>query len=243
MRDLDWDGCPNLRDLGGLPTPRSATGLTRTGRLARGPRREQLTGPGWSAARSWGLTTVVDLRCASEVGPRPGDPDVDPAATDGIDVVHAPTEDHDDAAFRRVCFPVLDSPEYWPHNWRILPRLVRTALETVADAAPGVLVHCSAGRDRTGMISALLLGNAGVAPDDVAADYAASVRAMAGRPSHAPTVDRQQGWTKAEVDAWLATTTPLVRDVAARTDVAFDAVGLGEHHRDRLRDLLTADAA
>ncbi|GAA4717861.1 tyrosine-protein phosphatase [Isoptericola chiayiensis] len=243
MRDLDWDGCPNLRDLGGLPTPLSATGLTRTGRLARGPRREQLTGPGWSAARSWGLTTVVDLRCAAEVGPRPGDPDVDPAATDGIDVVHAPTEDHDDAEFRRVCFPILDSPEYWPHNWRILPRLVRTALEAVADAAPGVLVHCSAGRDRTGMISALLLGNAGVAPDDVAADYAASVRAMAGRPSHAPTVDRQQEWSVDQMESWWRRTEPLVRDAATRTEEGFDVIGLSTASRRRLRDLLTADTA
>ncbi|WP_402464347.1 tyrosine-protein phosphatase [Isoptericola aurantiacus] len=243
MRDLDWDGYPNARDLGGFSTPRSRTGATVPGRIARGPRREQLTGSGWSAARSWGLTTVVDLRCAAEIGTRPGDPDVDPVATDDIDVVHAPTEDHDDAEFRRVCFPILDSPEYWPHHWRILPTLVRTALEAVADAAPGVLVHCSAGRDRTGMISALLLGHAGVAPDDVAADYAVSVRAMAGRPSHAPTADRQQQWSADQVEAWLRRAEPLVRDAATRADEAFDVIGLSTSYRRRLRDLLTADTA
>ncbi|WP_285028534.1 tyrosine-protein phosphatase [Plantibacter sp. ME-Dv--P-122b] len=62
MRELDWDGLRNLRDLGGLPTPRSSTGLTARGRVARGPRRELLTAAGWDAATRWGLRSVVDLR-------------------------------------------------------------------------------------------------------------------------------------------------------------------------------------
>ncbi|MDO8151693.1 tyrosine-protein phosphatase [Isoptericola sp. b408] len=243
MRDLPWDGYPNVRDLGGLVTPLSPTGRTLTGRVARGPRRERLTAAGWTAARTWGVRTVVDLRCADEVGPRDGDPVVPRTAHDGVTMVAAPTEDRADPEFRRTCFPILDSPEYWPHNWRILPDLVRTALEAVADAGPGVLVHCSAGRDRTGMISALLLGHAGVSPDDVADDYAASVRAMAGRPSHAPTADRQQTWTTAQVESWVSRSTPLVAEVAARTEEAFDVVGLATEHRRRLRALLTATTA
>ncbi|MEG3615605.1 tyrosine-protein phosphatase [Isoptericola haloaureus] len=241
MRELDWTGCPNVRDLGGLPTSLSATGATLTGRIARGPRRELLTESGWSAARDWGLTTVVDLRCPDEVGPRTGDPVVRPAVTESVTVLLAPTEDHADAEFRRTCFPILDSPAYWSHNWRILPHLVRSALEAIADARPGVLVHCSAGRDRTGMISALLLGNAGVAPDDVAADYATSVRAMAGQASQAPTADRQQTWTAEQVESWVTRTTPLVRDAASCTDEAFDAIGLSTEHRHRLRGLLTTE--
>lgn len=59
--------------------------------------------------------------------------------------------------FRAVCLPILDSPEYWQHNVRILPDLVRKTLEAIAASVPGVFVHCAAGRDRTGMISALLL--------------------------------------------------------------------------------------
>jgi protein-tyrosine phosphatase len=240
MRTLRWDGYPNARDLGGLPTPCSPTGATATGRVARGPRRELLTARGWTAARAWGLTTVVDLRCDAEVGPQDGDPVVSPADRDGVAVVHAAVEDHDDPEFRRLCYPILDSPEYWPHHWRLQPERVRAVMEVVADTGPGVLVHCSAGRDRTGMVSALLLGNAGVPPEVVADDYADSVRAMAGVASHAPTADRQQGWSSAATATWVERTAPLVAEVAARTDAAFDVVGLSEPHRERLRDLLVA---
>lgn len=238
MRRLDWDGYRNVRDLGGLPTPLSPTGVTQLGRVARGPRRELLTERGWQDARGWGLRSVVDLRCADEVGRRDGDPLVAADALAGITVVAAPTEDQDDLEFREVCFPILDSPEYWRHNWRILPDLVLGALRAIADAPAGVLVHCSAGRDRTGMISALLLADAGVAPTVVANDYSASVRAMAGTGTHAPG-DRQASWDAGQVTDWLATVTPIVEDVAADVDGAFAAVGADDDLRARLRALLT----
>lgn len=152
-----------------------------------------LSEAGWDEARRWGLATVVDLRGSSETGRRDGHPSIGPSLLDGITVVSAPTEDHDNAEFREVCFPILDSPEYWPHNLRILPHLVLATLTAIAAARPGVLVHCSAGRDRTGLVSALLLANAGVAPEAVANDYAASVMAMAGVSTHSPTHDRQAG--------------------------------------------------
>lgn len=234
MRELSWGGVPNLRDLGGLPT--TDGGTTAFGRVARGLRREMLDAAGWEAARAWGLRTVVDLRCAYEVGPRDGDPGA--ALPADVTVVPAPLEDHDDAEFRRVCFPILDSPEYWEHNLRILPGLVRRALEAVATAEPGVLVHCSAGRDRTGLMSALLLSVAGVAPERVSEDYALSVRAMAGTATHAPTHDRQEEWSPAEVETWLEEVRPIVIRFAERVPEHLDRIGLAPEHREAIRDLL-----
>ncbi|MBW4033653.1 MAG: tyrosine-protein phosphatase [Acidobacteria bacterium] len=239
MRNLAWDGYPDARDLGGLPTPLSRTGATLLGRVARGPRRELLTEQGWRDARRWGLAAVVDLRCAYEIGVRDGDPRVAHESLMNVTVINAPTEDQDDPEFREVCFPILDSPEYWRHNWRILPELVRGTLTAIAESPTGVLVHCSAGRDRTGMISALLLSNAGVAPSDVAADYAESVRAMAGATTHAPTKDRQATWDSRQVEDWIAETAPIVEDVAADPEAAFSAIGVDSDVRARLRALLT----
>jgi hypothetical protein len=239
VRNLVWDGYLNARDLGGIATPLSSTGATIFRRVARGPRRELLSEEGWREARRWGLSSVVDLRCAYEIGAREGDPDVATEVMTTFSVINAPTEDQDDPEFREVCFPILDSPEYWRHNWRILPDLVRGALSAIADAPAGVLVHCSAGRDRTGMISALLLSNAGVAPRDVAADYAESVRAMAGATAHSPTKDRQAAWGSDEVENWILETSPIVEDLAADPDAAFATIGASPELRLRLRALLT----
>ena len=240
MSELCWDGFVNIRDLGGLPTRLSPSGRTTRGRVARGPRRERLTTTGWADARRWGLHTIVDLRCHDEVGPRTGDPVVDPAASAEIILVPAPTEDHSSEEFREVCFPILDSPAYWPHNWRILPELVLNALVAISEASPGVLVHCSAGRDRTGMISALLLGNAGVPAVVVAGDYAASVRAMAGIAHNAPTHDRQATWDSEQVSRWLDDVVPLVIDVASDVGSVFDALGVSSKVRQHLRELLVS---
>lgn len=155
-------------------------------------------------------------------------------------VVSAPTEDHDNVEFRQTCFPILDSPEYWPHNLRILPSLVRCALLAVASAEPGVLIHCGAGRDRTGMVTALLLANAGVPADLIADDYAASVLAMAGVTTHAPTTDRQAAWNQTEAAAWLGHARPLVIGFAAGITTHLDALGLSGKERQDLRQVLLA---
>ena len=235
MRELDWGGAPNIRDLGGLA---GRWGETRYGRVARGPRRELIPEQGWRAARDWGLRTVVDLRCPEEQGRRDGDPRVEEETLRDVVIRCAPTEDHDNAEFRETCFPILDSPEYWPHNLRILPGLVAAALTTLAAAEPGIFVHCSAGRDRTGMVTAILLANAGVAPGVVADDYAQSVRAMAGVASHAPTHDRQAAWSDEQVKAWLHRTRPLVERFASGIPAHLEMIGLPEITRNRLRELL-----
>lgn len=236
VRALAWDGYRNVRDLGGLPTPLSSTGATRFGRVARGPRRELLTSAGRDEAVRWGVRTVVDLRNADERGPRDGDPDAAGARWTGVTVVHAPTEDPTHPEFVETCGPILDSPAYWSHNARLLPDLVRAALLAVAAAEPGVLVHCSAGRDRTGMVSALLLANAGVPPEHVVADWAESVRAVAGRGHHPD--DRQSSWDEERVEAFLSDTVPVAQDAVAHVGRTLDVIGLDSRDRARLRDLL-----
>lgn len=235
-RRLDWEGYPNARDLGGLPTRH---GRTRYRRIARGPRTESLTTAGWSSAWEWGLRTVVDLRCPAEAGSQPGDPPVPPSVMERLIMVSAPTEDHDNEDFRRVCFPILNSPEYWIHHLSILPDLVCAALGAIATARPGILVHCGAGRDRTGMIVALLLANAEVPAEIIADDYAESVREMAGRATNSPTGDSQSSWTSHQAEKWIAQVRPIVCEFAEHVSRHLDAIGVSQQQRTQLRRLLT----
>ena len=235
-RELSWHGGRNIRDLGGLPTVDGAT--TIPNRLARGARRELLTEQGWRDAASWGLRSIVDLRTDAEVGARDGDPAA--RTPEHVTIMLAPTEDQQNTEFIETCFPILDSPEYWAHNVRILPHLVRATLEAIAGAEPGILFHCSAGRDRTGLISTLLLANAGVTAGGIVADYSLAVRAMAGSAAHGgPTHDRQARWTGDETDAFLAEVTPHVVGFAEDVDGIMDRLEIELVTRAALRALLT----
>ena len=71
----------------------------------------------------------------------------------------------------------LGSPDYYAENLRRWPGLIAAAIGAVADAPDGgVLVHCAAGRDRTGLVVALLLRVAGVPVADVLDDHEQGLR-------------------------------------------------------------------
>lgn len=86
------------------------------------------------------------------------------------------------------------------------------------------------------MIVALLLAHAGVPPEYVAADWAESVRATAGRGYHPD--DRQSSWDAAQVEAFLAETVPVAEETAANVSRVLDVIGLDDDGRARLRDRL-----
>jgi protein-tyrosine phosphatase len=174
-RSLAWDGCFNVRDLGGLETVSGA--LTRRGVVVRADNVRRLTAAGWQAALDHGVRRVVDLRFENEV---PGEPD----AHDGVEVVVVPMRGrHDPEAARAFEQALLDADDLAPvfaaGYIGLLEELsgrVGGAVAAVADAkdGEGVVVHCFAGKDRTGLVSALLLSLAGVPDELIAADYAAS---------------------------------------------------------------------
>jgi protein-tyrosine phosphatase len=174
-RLLAWEGCHNVRDLGGLAT--ASGGRTRHGAVVRADNVRLLTQAGWRAALDYGVRRLVDLRFQNEV-PSEADP---PA---GVDVVAVSLMGRYDAGaerrFEGRLRDATDAAEIFAAGYvrtleRGAPR-VATAVGAVADAADGdcVVVHCFAGKDRTGIVSALMLSLAGVSDADVAADYAAS---------------------------------------------------------------------
>jgi protein-tyrosine phosphatase len=174
QRDLSWDGCVNIRDLGGHPTEDGRT--TRFGAVVRADSIRQLTDAGWEALLDYGVSRIVDLRFRSELAldePR----DVD------VEVVHVPIlPELDDAEWGEID-PIGDAQADALGSTRAvyLEFLERRrsqfgeAVEAVALAPEGaVVVHCFGGKDRTGLVAALLLRLVGVDRETIGADYALS---------------------------------------------------------------------
>jgi protein-tyrosine phosphatase len=160
-----WEGLANFRDLGGRPV--DGGGEIRRRRLFRSDSLAYATEiDARRLVRELGLTTVVDLRAVSEVAERGRGPlaDLD------IGYVHVPITD--------VSYGIDLSDHYvamLAERGEPLAELIRRL------AAPGTLpavVHCEVGCDRTGVVSALILGLLGVPDEVISADYELSAHAL-----------------------------------------------------------------
>lgn len=168
-RRLDWDACTNVRDLGGL---RRVDGReTCWGALVRGDTPDKLSTAGWAALHAYGIRTIVDLRNDDE-----RDPDLDGRPA-GVTTVHLPLDGIEDTDFWAdwASGPQFGTPLYYGPHLRRFPQRNAEVVKAIARAKPGgVLIHCVGGRDRAGQITMLLLALAGVAPEEIAADYCLS---------------------------------------------------------------------
>jgi protein tyrosine/serine phosphatase len=175
-RNLDWEGCFNVRDLGGLRT--TDGGLTRRGIAVRADALDRLTAAGWEALVAHGVRTVIDLRNEDELG-------ADEATRPGVvRTVHLPLDGIEDRKFWSAWDrgPQFGTPLYYRSHLERMPERSVAVLAAIACARPGgVAFHCVGGRDRTGMIAMLLLALVGVAAEDVAADYALSAERLRAR--------------------------------------------------------------
>ena len=164
-RHLQWDGCSNVRDLGGL---RTRDGVTRRGAIVRGDALDRLSAAGWAALDDHGVRTVIDLRNDDEVGP-----DAAPRPP-GLTTLHLPLDGVEDTAFWRDWHgrPEFGTPIYYRPFLDRFPERTAAVVTAVARAQHGgVAIHCGIGRDRTGLITILLLTLAGVGTGDITADY------------------------------------------------------------------------
>lgn len=161
---MDWDGAVNAWHIAG--------GVFRMGR------REWLTEAGWQQAYDGGIRTVVDLRNPEERRRRDSDPSVGAEAMAAFDIVLAPTEDPGNSEFRQLCGPYLNDPASYPDNARIFPEKLARVFKAVAAGRGGVVIHCSAGRDRSGMIAAMLQDLAGAGEDAIVLGYERAMRGI-----------------------------------------------------------------
>ena len=183
-RDLVWDGCLNVRELGGLPTRDG--GETRFGAVVRADSVRQLSDEGWQALVDHGIRTVIDLRGDHETAD-------DPPAEAPVEVLHVPflsgNQADRDALGAELDAAVAASPDVATGTRDVylifLDRFrsnVAAAVRAVANAPEGgIVIHCVGGKDRTGLLSAFLLHLAGVDDDDIATDYAWSEERLRSR--------------------------------------------------------------
>jgi len=184
-RDLVWDGCLNVRDLGGLPTHDG--GETRFGAIVRADSVRQLTADGWHALANHGIRTVIDLRSDGELHD-------DPPADVRLRVIHVPFMQASEEEWENIEAELDAASAAAPDGAAakrdryllVLDRFsgnVAAAVRAVVHAPPGgVVIHCAGCKDRTGLVSALLLHLAGVDAETIAADYALSEERL--RPRH-----------------------------------------------------------
>jgi protein-tyrosine phosphatase len=183
-RNLVWDGCLNVRDLGGLPV--ADGGETRYGAVVRADSVSQLSVDGWRALVDYGIRTVLDLRGDHER-------EDDPPAELPVDVVHVPFMEASEAEWEEIAdeleqanaatsdHTIATRDVYLIFLERFKDNVVASVRAVAHAPAGGVVVHCVGGKDRTGLLVAFLLHLAGVADEDVAADYALSEERLRSR--------------------------------------------------------------
>ncbi len=182
-RSLGLTGAPNARDLGGLATLDGRT--IKPGLVFRAPALGRLTDDDVRRLRGLGLTDLLDLRHGSEIDTAPPD-----RLPPGPAVAHIPIFDPEHPVFTYVSAVLLgqDLSRYGHlavegtpgamhaiYRWFVEAPAARAAFGTVlrriAAATGPLLYHCSAGKDRTGWLTATLLGALGVDRAAATADY------------------------------------------------------------------------
>jgi protein tyrosine/serine phosphatase len=191
-RWIELDGAVNVRDVGGLTTRDGRT--TKAGVLLRSDNLQGLSDKDVRRlVDDHGVRTVLDLRTPTEVRSEgPG-----PLVAEGLRHVNLdliPTWDEDEGTDRIVPHERReegDLSHFYLTYLDAMPQSVVDALRVIADSASGpVVVHCAAGKDRTGVIVALALHVAGVQRDEIVADYALTgerIEAIRDRLASSPT--------------------------------------------------------
>ncbi|MCL4275493.1 MAG: tyrosine-protein phosphatase [Anaerolineales bacterium] len=168
-RILNWQGCNNVRDLGGMTASNGYK--TRWGAIVRGDQPANLTNEGWDALYQHGIRTILSLRTH---GLEEKDHPIVVSPRSDIQVVSVEIEDVTNKEFveKWATSDLWGTPLYWIDALNLWAHRHAAALQAIAQAQPGgVFLHCKRGYDRTGIISFLLLSLVGVSLQDITADY------------------------------------------------------------------------
>lgn len=178
---IELDGVVNMRDLGGLPTHGGRR--TREGRLIRSDNLQDLSAMDIRhLVDVLRISDVVDLRSETErTLTGPGPLSSTPLAHHHLSFLR---EDQQVVGRQALAMPWRDGEEersredFWTNHYlgylNDRPDSVGGALSVISGSTGGTVVHCAAGKDRTGTVTALALSVAGVPDEEIVNDYAAS---------------------------------------------------------------------
>lgn len=171
LKRIAFEGIANFRDLGGYPVGMDR--MTKYGVFYRSTSLKSATAKDLNKMSAMGISTVIDLRFPQEAAAAPntlaGDERFDHY---NISLIGELTprdlrvngREQDTATLQYMYRQILD----------LCRRQIIEVMQTIDAAEGAVLFHCAAGKDRTGLISMLLLSNAGVGGQDLIADYEVS---------------------------------------------------------------------
>jgi protein-tyrosine phosphatase len=160
-RILRWDGCVNVRDLGGLPLANGGETAYRV--VVRADWLPGLSEEGRQALVDYGVSLIVDLRPEPEDSEDEYEPLPVTVLRQAMDPRPVPAA-WDWPSMREAYLALAD-------RYRVE---LAQALTILGNADPPAAIHCAGGRDRTGIACGMALWLAGVEPDVIAADHALS---------------------------------------------------------------------
>lgn len=226
MTATDLDGIYNFRDVGGLP---AGSSRVRPGILFRSDALSNLTPAGVEMLARTSIDTIVDLRTHDEVE---RNPDLVPGSRE-FRMLHLPLLEgaHRDTSDRMPTLSGLYQGMAEKHG-DVFVTIAREVATERDGARGGVLVHCAAGKDRTGVSVALVLRAVGVDRDAVVQDYVLTGERLAGE------------WTETMLDrvrAYGLAVTPELQTLLAESPAeAIEAVldWIDDNHGDAAGYLL-----
>lgn len=175
-------GTYNLREVGSY---RTDLGVLRGGKLYRSDALDALTPDGRRTLEGLGIRLIIDLRTDQEVAAGPT------VLDESVTIVHAPifTDGSQPVGLGQteVSLSTIYDLMIDGHG----PQLTDAVRHIAGSNTDSVLVHCTAGKDRTGLVIALTLLAVGVEPELVVADYALTADNLAG-PWAAAMIDKMQ---------------------------------------------------
>ncbi len=169
-RTVELESAVNFRDIGGY---RAGESRTRWGLVYRADNCSHLTDSDVETLRRLGISSVLDLRTSFEV-----DGGRFPTEALAVTMHHFPLLDELPDPERFTMAPGVLASQYEEITERAAPRIGQALKALAAPGALPAVVHCTAGKDRTGIVMALLLSLLGVDDEVVVADYALSGEAM-----------------------------------------------------------------